>query len=192
MRGARNLFNRRGYDAVSIDEVMAAADLTRGGFYAHFRSKAELYGEAVAFILDEHPARDWEGVDFDLSGTNAARVIVSAYLSEQHLSDVERSCPLVTQASDAARGTAEVKAVYARVLGAMTRAIERSFPEGTHTASSRALAVAALCVGGLALARAVDDPSRAADILQASRKLAMELVDAAQGANVATQAPMAR
>jgi TetR/AcrR family transcriptional repressor of nem operon len=39
VESARILFNRRGFENVSIDMVMAEADLTRGGFYNHFRSK---------------------------------------------------------------------------------------------------------------------------------------------------------
>lgn len=36
---ARQLFNRRGFTEVSIDDVMAAAGLTRGGFYNHSRPR---------------------------------------------------------------------------------------------------------------------------------------------------------
>jgi len=176
VRSARNLFNRKGYEAVTIDEVMAAAGLTRGGFYAHFRNKADLYREAVGFILQEHPARDWSGVDFDLSRGNAAEVIIDAYLSDAHFSDLERSCPLVTQASDAARGSAEVRAVYAEVLRAMTDAIGRSIAGSADDHHKRSLSVAALCVGGLALSRAVEDPELAKSIREASRDVALSVV----------------
>ncbi len=40
---ARRLFARQGYAGTSIDALMADCGLTRGGFYKHFRSKAELY-----------------------------------------------------------------------------------------------------------------------------------------------------
>ena len=40
---ARRLFNRHGFEQVSIDRVMSEAGLTRGGFYHHFASKDELY-----------------------------------------------------------------------------------------------------------------------------------------------------
>ena len=30
------LFNRHGFDGVSIDQIMEAAGMTRGGFYNHF------------------------------------------------------------------------------------------------------------------------------------------------------------
>ena len=53
VRSARRLFNRRGFDTVSIDDVMADAGLTRGSFYRYFESKGDLYAEAVTQILNE-------------------------------------------------------------------------------------------------------------------------------------------
>ena len=47
VESARGLFNRRGFTEVSIDEIMAGAGLTRGGFYNHFKSKEELYTETI-------------------------------------------------------------------------------------------------------------------------------------------------
>jgi len=35
-----------------VDEVMRRAGLTHGGFYAHFRDKAELLGEACAAAFE--------------------------------------------------------------------------------------------------------------------------------------------
>ena len=36
---ASRLFKDKGFDAVSVAEVMKAAGLTHGGFYGHFSSK---------------------------------------------------------------------------------------------------------------------------------------------------------
>ena len=47
VRSARRLFNRLGFETVSIDDVMADAGLTRGSFYSYFESKGDLYAEAV-------------------------------------------------------------------------------------------------------------------------------------------------
>ena len=40
VHGARRLFNRRGFDNVSISQIMAGAGLTHGGFYSYFSSKS--------------------------------------------------------------------------------------------------------------------------------------------------------
>jgi TetR/AcrR family transcriptional repressor of nem operon len=47
VRSARRLFNRLGFETVSIDDVMADAGLARGSFYSCFESKGDLYAEAV-------------------------------------------------------------------------------------------------------------------------------------------------
>ncbi|WP_417593748.1 TetR/AcrR family transcriptional regulator [Parasphingorhabdus sp.] len=51
VEAARILFNRHGFENVTIDQIMDAAGLTRGGFYNHFKNKQALYGEAVASFL---------------------------------------------------------------------------------------------------------------------------------------------
>jgi TetR/AcrR family transcriptional repressor of nem operon len=47
VESARRLFNRHGFDNVSLDDIMAGAGLTRGGFYNYFESKSELYAEVL-------------------------------------------------------------------------------------------------------------------------------------------------
>jgi AcrR family transcriptional regulator len=48
IQSALLLFNRHGFAAASIDDIMAGAGMTRGGFYSYFRSKSELYAEAIS------------------------------------------------------------------------------------------------------------------------------------------------
>ena len=50
---ARKLFNRSGFDNVSVDQIMADAGLTRGGFYAYFKSKSDLYAEVLSCFLTD-------------------------------------------------------------------------------------------------------------------------------------------
>src|SRR5262249_46457047 len=95
VRSAMILFNRHGFDAVSIDDVMAHAGLTRGGFYRHFDAKSDLYAEAISLSLSETPWSRWDGVSVDFSARDAAAQVVRAYLSAQHLEDVDGSCPMV-------------------------------------------------------------------------------------------------
>ena len=44
---AGRLFRLRGYAGTSIDDIMLAAGLTRGAFYAHFESKEDLFAEVI-------------------------------------------------------------------------------------------------------------------------------------------------
>jgi TetR/AcrR family transcriptional regulator, transcriptional repressor for nem operon len=54
LSAAARLFAAKGFSATTIDEVMHDCGLTRGGFYAHFRSKAQLHHEAVAQAQQEN------------------------------------------------------------------------------------------------------------------------------------------
>lgn len=64
---ARRLFNRHGFEGVSLDAIMAGAGLTRGGFYSYFESKSELYAEVLGcFFTDPEWQSCWEGVEVDL------------------------------------------------------------------------------------------------------------------------------
>ena len=49
MKEASRQFRERGFENVSVGEVMKAAGLTHGAFYAHFGSKEELKAAAVAY-----------------------------------------------------------------------------------------------------------------------------------------------
>ena len=165
LRSARKLFNRLGYDSVTIEEVMADAGLTRGAFYSYFRSKAELYRDSIAFILAEHPGERWSAGH--LSPNSAVR-LVDAYLSRTHLYEVEESCPLVTHAAEAARGDRQLRSVFSSVFRSLVSELQAGCTE-SEQAEEQALAIAALCVGGLSLARGVDDAAFAERVLGVCR-----------------------
>jgi TetR/AcrR family transcriptional repressor of nem operon len=101
---ARRLFNRHGFDGVSVDEIMAGAGLTRGGFYSYFDSKSDLYADVLGcFFTDPEWKSCWDGVNVDLASAEVGPQVVRAYLSRQHFEDVENSCPMVALPSDVTR-----------------------------------------------------------------------------------------
>jgi TetR/AcrR family transcriptional repressor of nem operon len=65
VQSARRLFNRKGFNAVSIDDVMADAGLTRGSFYAYFDSKSDLYATSITAILSEKSIEISDGLSID-------------------------------------------------------------------------------------------------------------------------------
>jgi TetR/AcrR family transcriptional regulator, transcriptional repressor for nem operon len=101
---AARLFNRKGFAEVTISEIMTAAGLTHGGFYRHFRTKDELYSEVISQFLCR-PAEPWQQKPAErcVPGQPFARYVVDAYLSREHLDDVDGSCPLIGLPSDAAQ-----------------------------------------------------------------------------------------
>src|SRR5579862_4875287 len=78
---ARRLFNRHGFEKVSLNRIMAGAGLTHGGFYSYFNSKSELYVEVLnCFFTDPDWENCWEGVEVDLASADVGAQVVRAYL----------------------------------------------------------------------------------------------------------------
>jgi len=176
VESARRLFNQHGFEGVSVDAIMAGAGLTRGGFYSYFESKSELYAEALAcFFTDPNWKSRWEGVTVDLAAADAGPQIVRAYLSRQHLEDVENSCPMVALPSDVARSDQRVKAAFENVFKAMVGLLSRDARNAAWSREDSAMAIAALCIGGMVVARSLNDRRLGDRLRTAATKIALGL-----------------
>lgn len=180
---ARMLFNRHGFANVTIDMVMEAASLTRGGFYHHFRNKEELFGVAVSGFLSGRGAR-WRaeaGVDPVDPGLGDAANMLRCYLSPEHLGDLEGQCPMIALPSDVGRAGEAVRAAYGGLLEAMVGLYERALPDAAPDRRGTALALAALSVGGMVLARTVPDSRLGTEVRGAALVKALEMLAHGQG-----------
>jgi TetR/AcrR family transcriptional regulator, transcriptional repressor for nem operon len=175
IRSARTLFNRKGFEAVSIEEIMSNAGLTRGGFYSYFKSKGELYALAVGHALVEPPSSRWKTVSVDFTAADAARQVIRAYLSQEHLDDIDGSCPMVSLPSDISRSDATVKHVFETVFQGMVGLFEDSLILKRRADRDRALTMSALCVGAMVIARALDNPALASELRNAAMRFALEM-----------------
>jgi AcrR family transcriptional regulator len=173
---ARRLFNRHGFERVSLDQIMEGAGLTRGGFYSYFESKSDLYVEVLGcFFTDPEWQSCWDGVEVDLKSTGVGRQVVRAYLSSQHFEDVENSCPMVALPTDVTRSGATAKRAFETVFAAMVSVLERSMHARSRERHAVAQAMAALCVGGMVVARAMEDRRSAARLRNACMRVALAL-----------------
>jgi AcrR family transcriptional regulator len=173
---ARKLFNRFGFDGVSVHQIMANAGLTHGGFYRHFASKSDLYAEVLkCFFTEPEWNNNWEGVHVDVSAADAGAQIVRAYLSRQHFDQLDNPCPMVALPSDVARSGENAKRAFQSVFEAMVELLERSAAPNGRSSRSSALAIAALCVGGMVVARASEGRALADELRRAAMEVALEL-----------------
>src|SRR5271157_3441176 len=141
---ARRLFNRHGFESVSLHQIMAGVGLTHGGFYSYFKSKSDLYAEVLGcFFTDPQWKNCWEGVHVDLSSTDVGSQVVRAYLSRQHFEDVENSCPMVALPTDVARSGVSARKAFETVFRAMVSVLERSLNGDKSGRRERAQAIAA-------------------------------------------------
>jgi TetR/AcrR family transcriptional repressor of nem operon len=176
VESARRLFNRHGFENVSLDDIMAGAGLTRGGFYNYFESKSDLYAEVLGcFFTDPEWKNCWEGVEVDLKSADVAPQVIRAYLSRQHYEDVENSCPMVALPGDVSRSGQRAKRAFEAVFEGMVSVLERSLRKGQQNRRVLAQAVGALCVGGMVVARAMENRASADALRDACMGVALEL-----------------
>ena len=152
---------------------MEEAGLTHGGFYTHFGSKADLAAEAVALAMKTSHEGWLKGAE-RLHGPGGTRRH-ARYLSQSRASGTTREpaahCP--STSADVARAAPAVRRAYETELRKIIESLERHLVDPEHDeAHERAVGALALCVGGLLLARAVDDGAFSDDILRACRSSA--------------------
>ena len=175
LEAAGRLFRRQGFHATGVDRVMEEAGLTSGGFYAHFASKEDLLAEVLRRVGASEGTRGEGETD-----RRTPEAFVDRYLSPAHRDHPESGCsivPLISEfgrSGDAIRGPFE--AVLARLAARLVGPAAGSLP------TDRELAIAALCIGGLGIARSVRDEAFADRVLGACRALAHETMRADAGA----------
>jgi TetR/AcrR family transcriptional regulator, transcriptional repressor for nem operon len=173
---ARRLFNRYGFESVSVSQIMAGAGLTHGGFYSYFNSKSDLYAEVLGcFFTDPEWKSCWEGVHVDLSSTDVGPQVVRAYLSRQHFENVEDSCPMVALPTDVARSGADARRAFETVFKAMVSVLERSLPQNGRRRRITAQSIASLSIGGMIVARTMVDRTLADELRAACIRVALDL-----------------
>lgn len=156
---AARLFREKGFDAVSVAEVMKAAGLTHGGFYGHFGSKDDLIAQTMAHALS--------GEGTQARGFDA---FLSAYLSPVHRDAPGEGCPTAAFASDARRQTPEARAAMAAGVEAQIARISASLEtQGVQDARGAAIGGWSAMVGAMILARAVEDTTLSDEILHQTR-----------------------
>jgi TetR/AcrR family transcriptional regulator, transcriptional repressor for nem operon len=176
LSAAARLFRERGYDGVGVDAIMNEVGLTAGGFYAHFDSKETLFAEAIETALAEgRSARAQQSSA--LAGMDPLQALIKSYLSRTHRDQIATGCPLPSLTPDVARSGEATRESYEQQFLRYLIAIESMLPEDAEHKRETALGIAAQCIGGLMIARAVKDEKLSDQILKASRQAATKVCD---------------
>lgn len=165
---AVKLFCARGYDGVTLDELMQDAKLTRGAFYAHFDSKQMLYAEAVLHAAFHGPVASLN----EETDEATLKTLVRNYLDMSHVKQQAPNCPLAFLVTDVANQKNGIRDTYTEVY---TGVIDRLKALPMVGNSDTALAISALMIGGVAIARALNDERLSKRLLEACRKATEQL-----------------
>ncbi|MEE6257606.1 TetR/AcrR family transcriptional regulator [Plantactinospora sonchi] len=176
------LLRERGAAGMTVQELMAAAGLTHGGFYKHFGSKDELVGVAASTAFEEIMTL-LVGLEEGSDDPSAARTtLLRQYLSIEHRDSAGVGCANAALAADAARSPADspLRASYEAglrdTLAQFTRYAETA-DRTPEEARRRAILDFSTMVGALTLARATSQTPLSDEILQVVRQA---MTDAAE------------
>ncbi len=170
VRTAATAIRQHGFDGISVADLMDAAGLTHGGFYAHFASRDAMLAEALdAAASDAHTRL--ATVAAAAPPADALAATVDHYLSDRHVAAPERGCALAALGSETARQSAPIRRIATRRVREFADLLEGQLP-GPANPGRHAEALGAMCtlVGALLLARAVDDPRLSKDLRAAARR----------------------
>jgi TetR/AcrR family transcriptional repressor of nem operon len=167
---AAGRLREKGPDGLAVAEVMKAAGLTHGGFYAHFKSKDALLTETLDEIF-ARLGRRWDRVMDELPPLEALEAYIDFYLSPQHRDHPESGCPVVALNSDLPRQSrAFRKAFDAGVVKMHERIASRAKAAGMDGPEDFAHATLSTMVGAVVLARSVSDKTMSDEILSSTRR----------------------
>jgi len=167
---AARAIRRSGYAGTSVADIMKEAGLTHGGFYAHFASREAMLAEAADRAGAEAVAAS---ARIAAAGPpeQALQSLLRAYLSKEHMENAEIGCPVSALGSEMPRQAPEVRRAATRRIKEMIDVVARQSPDwGQPGAHEHALVTAAMMVGALVMARAVDDPKLSDALLKAALK----------------------
>lgn len=171
---ASRLFREKGYDGIGVDAIMNEAGLTAGGFYSHFASKEALFAEALGNAYDERNQSLQTSLK-NADNTQDLQNLIYGYLSRTHRDMTADGCIFPTLTTDVMRGSNETRASYENRLQKFISSIETRLPESETPERERAIAVLVQLIGGVMLARAVNDQQLSSDILKACRQAAIKV-----------------
>ena len=159
LAAAGRLFRERGFDAVTVADVMKSAGLTHGGFYGYFKSKDDLIAQALAEVLGR-------------ATTPPANLAAYAerYLSPAHRNNVAGGCPVAALASETIRQPGSARAEMTAALKRHIEHLSRVAP-GADEADKRRAAVGswASMIGAMILARVSDESKFSDELLSETR-----------------------
>lgn len=185
IRSAAEIFNRQGYAATSVEDLLADTGVARSNFYYHFDSKLDLARELMERWTSEYHeavSESWDGAD---STAEKRRLLFR--LLERDAAEPEGllDCPLGVLALELAPHDPEIEATLTRFLRRLRERLESLTPEegapggdADDPGDPVADVSAAALVGAMTMCHALRDP---AALGRAERGLARLLGDVPSG-----------
>jgi AcrR family transcriptional regulator len=159
LESAGALVKKSGFGTTGVDALMAAAGLTAGAFYAHFKSKAEL----LDALIEQEMTRSLEMFQMDDAQRLASDL--ASYLSLGHVEHPERGCLLPALSAEIARADKTTREHFEQGLMQIKDRIAQQVPD-----EAQAWSLLAQAVGAVMLARAMRSRASRQGLLDGVRR----------------------
>ena len=174
---AAPVFNQRGFAGASMNELVAATGLEKGGIYNHFGSKEALAREALDYSVSLIVDRFSRALDGREDAVDRLVAIVDAFADEIDHPDVPGGCPVANTALESDDTNPELCAHARGAMDSWHRLIGSIVKSGKQRGDLRAdtdpyelaTVITATLEGALMLSRLMHEPAhmrRAADHLE--------------------------
>src|SRR5438477_6660554 len=108
VEAAAPIFNQHGYEGSSLNDLMEATGLKKGGIYRHFASKEELAAEAFDYTWETAWNARLLHVDEKANGIEKLKQLIANFVD--YRSPVAGGCPILNTAIDADDGNPVLRA----------------------------------------------------------------------------------
>ena len=151
VQAAAPIFNQRGYEGSSLNDLMEATGLQKGGIYRHFASKEELAAEAFDYTWEAAWNARLLHVDEKANGIDKLKQLIANFV--EHRSPIPGGCPILNTAIDADDGNPVLRARVAKALRSWVGRVQAFVEQAQEQRDARPRvdpkAVAALIVASL-------------------------------------------
>jgi len=156
LEASDRLLKERGAEGASLAEVMQAAGLTVGAFYAHFSSKQALEEETILYGIALGMERLLAPLEPIADDRRWLRALIQGFLAELDDASLGDANSMTLVLPDVARGDAALKSAFSERTAALLDRVAPRFPAvGALTPREAAIAAFATLVGAVSLARTI-------------------------------------
>ena len=136
VEAAAPIFNKHGYEGSSLNDLMEATGLKKGGIYRHFSSKEELAAEAFDYTWEAAWNARLSHVDEKGNGIDKLKQLIANFVD--HRSPVAGGCPILNTAIDADDGNPVLRAHVAKALRSWLSRLENIVEQAQERGETRA------------------------------------------------------
>jgi TetR/AcrR family transcriptional regulator, transcriptional repressor for nem operon len=151
VEAAAPIFNQHGYEGSSLNALMQATGLKKGGIYRHFASKEELAGEAFDYTWEAAWKARLLHVDERANAIDKIKQLIANFVERR--SPIPGGCPVLNTAIDADDGNPLLRARVTKALRLWTGRLETYVKQGQRQRQAKSdvdpKAVATLIVASL-------------------------------------------